>query len=252
MAGSKRIRIENDAQSIDFGNIDRLALKDFKFDFTPTAQTHSKTLDRNLLIDTSAPSVGLNPNVLTQRFVSRSKKFWRESKDLKATASSVSTVKPPYEPVYLRHQDISDTVIVYVQMIFNIIVSATFLYIFINVMLTVRQDFRLKAVERIQELYKEKMICSNNYNMNQCGHDDRIPAIEDMCNEWASCMNREVVVPQAQASAEAIAEIINSFVEPISYKTFFFSSFLMLGVVVFSNLGFGILRRNYKSIRAIQ
>lgn len=64
-----------------------------------------------------------------------------------------------------------------------------------------------------------------------------MPAIEDMCNAWASCMNRDVVVAQyvslfdfilvlvtnmclrAKVSAETIAEIINSFVEPISYKT---------------------------------
>ncbi|CEP17443.1 hypothetical protein [Parasitella parasitica] len=222
MTGSKRNRLENDGQSVGSEEPDYLTSKVFNFDFVPRAQAHQKILDLNLSLNRSTPPVRLNPNILTQRFASRSRKFWRERKDSKITTSSVSIIKTPYEPTYLRHQHISYTAMLYVQMTFNIIVSVVFLYMFINIVLTVRQDFRLKAVERIQELYKEKMTCSNQYNINQCGHDDRIPAIEDMCNEWASCMNREVVVPQAQASAEAIAEIINSFVEPISYKAFAF------------------------------
>ncbi|KAL0143029.1 Di-sulfide bridge nucleocytoplasmic transport domain-containing protein [Mucor lusitanicus] len=244
MAGSKRIRLEDDDQSLDDEKTEhRFAPKDYNFNFVPTIQPHQKIFDLDISKrDTSTPPADLGINTLTQRFISRSK----------STSSSVSIIKPSYEPMYLRHRDISYTVIIYMQMAFNIIISSTVLYIFGNIILTVRQDFRLKAEEHTEALHKEKLVCTNNYIINHCGQNDRIPAIEDMCNEWAACMNRDKVVAQAKVSAEAIAEIINSFVEPISYKTLIFFSLLTLGTLVFSNVAFSIFKRNYKPTRAIQ
>lgn len=51
--------------------------------------------------------------------------------------------------MYLRHQDITFTIINYLQMFFNIIVAVTVLYIFIKVLTVVKQDFRLKAQEHL-------------------------------------------------------------------------------------------------------
>ncbi|CAO0791786.1 unnamed protein product [Mucor circinelloides] len=254
MAGSKRIRTEDDDQSFNDEKTEhRIAPKDYNFNFVPTLQPHQRIFDLDLpKRDTSTPPADLGINTLTQRFISRSKKFWMESKKPTSTSNSVSIIKPSYEPMYLRHRDISYTVIIYIQMAFNIIVSTTVLYIFGKIILTVRQDFRLKTEEHTEALHKEKLICTNNYIINHCGQNDRIPAIEDMCNEWASCMNRDKVVAQAKVSAEAIAEIINSFVEPISYKTLIFFSLLTLGTLVFSNVAFSIFKRNYKPNRAIQ
>ncbi|KAG2203698.1 hypothetical protein INT46_001728, partial [Mucor plumbeus] len=237
MPGSKRIRLDDDDQKInndDGANNRRLAPKDYNFNFVPTIQPHQKIFDLNLsVVDTSIPPTDLGANTLTQRFISRSKKFWTigaKNPKCKATNNSVSIIKPSsssYEPSYLRHRDISYTVIIYVQMVFNVIISTVVLYIFIKILLTVRQDFLLKAEEHTEELYKKRLDCTNNYIINHCGQNDRIPAIEGMCNDWAACMNRDIVVAQAKVSAEAIAEIINSFVEPISYKTLVISFALL-------------------------
>lgn len=44
--------------------------------------------------------------------------------------------------------------------------------------------------------------------------------MEKACVAWEKCMNRDpTVVGRARVSAETFAEIINSFIEPISYKT---------------------------------
>lgn len=129
----------------------RFAPKDYNFNFVPTIQPHQKMFDLDLSKrDTSTPPADFGINTLTQRFISRSKKFWVESKKPTSTSSSVSIAKPSYEPTYLRHRDISYTVIVYMQMAFNIIISTTVLFIFGKIILTVRQDFRLKAEEHIE------------------------------------------------------------------------------------------------------
>jgi hypothetical protein len=51
------------------------------------------------------------------------------------------------------------------------------------------------------------------------------------------------VVARAKISAHTLAEIFNSFVEPISYKTMIFVCLLLITIIVGSNIGFGIGRR---------
>ncbi|KAI9273827.1 Brl1/Brr6 domain-containing protein [Helicostylum pulchrum] len=147
--------------------------------------------------------------------------------------------------MYQRHQYISYTIITYIQMAFNAIVTITLLYIFIKIVLVVKQDFKLKALEHFDILHQAKISCTRNYMLNHCGQEDRVPALETMCTEWENCMQKDIVVAQAKVSAEAIAEIINSFVEPISYKTLLFFTLLVIGSLVFSNMAFGLFRRKY-------
>ena len=63
-------------------------------------------------------------------------------------------------------------------------------------------------------------VCSKEYLENRCAPSTRVPAMEKACMAWEKCMNRDPsVVGRARVSAETFAEIINSFIEPISYKT---------------------------------
>ena len=63
-------------------------------------------------------------------------------------------------------------------------------------------------------------VCSKEYLENRCAPSTRVPAMEKACLAWEKCMNRDpTVVGRARVSAETFAEIINSFIEPISYKT---------------------------------
>ncbi len=48
---------------------------------------------------------------------------------------------------------------------------------------------------------------------------------------------------RARVSAHTIAEILNNFIEPISYKTMTFFAVMLLTVIVGSNIAFGIGRR---------
>lgn len=47
-----------------------------------------------------------------------------------------------------------------------------------------------------------------------------IPAMAHQCGLWETCMNRDPTkVGRARVGAELIAEVVNGFVEPISWKT---------------------------------
>lgn len=77
------------------------------------------------------------------------------------------------------------------------------------------------------EIVQEMAVCSKEYLENRCAPGTRVPAMEKACLAWEKCMNRDpTVVGRAKVSAETFAEIINSFIEPISYKTMVFSPFL--------------------------
>lgn len=70
------------------------------------------------------------------------------------------------------------------------------------------------------EILQEISQCSRDYIENRCAPDMRVPAMEMRCIAWEKCMNRDPSqVGRARVSAETFAEIINSFIEPISYKT---------------------------------
>jgi len=62
-------------------------------------------------------------------------------------------------------------------------------------------------------------MCAHHYKTNLCASNP-IPAIIQQCSDWEACMQRDpTVIGRAKVGAELIAEIVNSFVEPISWKT---------------------------------
>lgn len=69
------------------------------------------------------------------------------------------------------------------------------------------------------EIVQEISMCALQYKNNQCA-TNTIPAMERQCGEWEACMNRDpTIVGRAKVGAEMIAEVVNGFVEPISWKT---------------------------------
>lgn len=62
-------------------------------------------------------------------------------------------------------------------------------------------------------------MCAAQYRNNLCDTTP-IPAVAQQCANWQTCMNRDpTVVGRAKVGAELIAEVVNGFVEPISWKT---------------------------------
>ena len=77
-----------------------------------------------------------------------------------------------------------------------------------------------QEAEKAKALVLEEMSqCMKEYTANRCGTDVRLPALEQVCRNWEMCMNRDSeAVGRARVSAHTFAVIVNSFVEPISWK----------------------------------
>jgi hypothetical protein len=68
------------------------------------------------------------------------------------------------------------------------------------------------------DIVQDIAMCALQYKNNLC--DNPLPAMAHQCALWATCMSRDpTIVGRAKVGAEMIAEVVNGFVEPISWKT---------------------------------
>ena len=71
------------------------------------------------------------------------------------------------------------------------------------------------------DLAEQIATCAHRYEINKCFPlSQRVPALARQCADWELCMQKDPSgVGRARVVAETIGEVINSFVEPISWKT---------------------------------
>jgi len=70
-----------------------------------------------------------------------------------------------------------------------------------------------------------------------------VPAMERACLTWETCMKRDPsTTGRAKLSAEVFAEVVNSLIDPISYKTMMFILLGVLETMFVSNYAFNAAR----------
>jgi hypothetical protein len=117
----------------------------------------------------------------------------------------------------------------YVQTFANAAILTIAFYVVYSVWSTIRADVDRASEDSAAEILAEMAACAKNYVDNRCGGNNRLPALETVCSNWELCMNRDPnSIRRAQVSAHTFAQIINSFVEPISLKTMVWISFSRL------------------------
>lgn len=108
----------------------------------------------------------------------------------------------------------------YLQLFFNSAIILGCLYAIYSFWTTIQADVNRASEDAAAETLAEMAACAKSYVDNRCAGDSRLPALETVCNNWELCMNRDPnSVKRAKLSAHTFAEILNSFVEPISLKT---------------------------------
>ena len=119
-----------------------------------------------------------------------------------------------------KYPDAPSIIAKYLQVLFNFLICFGCLYMIYSFWATIKSDVDKASEDAMAEVLSEMAACSKNYVENKCGSDQRLPALETICSNWELCMNRDPsAVRRARLSAHTFAEILNSFVEPISLKT---------------------------------
>ncbi|ORX42175.1 hypothetical protein DM01DRAFT_1330159 [Hesseltinella vesiculosa] len=207
----------------------------YEFNFTPTRQPHQTLFG----IDKD-PSTW-TASSLTLRYQQRLKQ---------SQIANQPELKPqprlPHPPAnhhytdsvsnLLYHRSLSLTIISYARLFFTVSLLSILFYVIFQVIWTLRHDLQIKAQEHTKDLVYEIQSCARQYKVNLCDPETRVPALEQKCQEWLVCMNQlPTTVTRARLSAETLAEIINSFMDPISYKTMIFFTILALGSFLLSS-----------------
>lgn len=148
--------------------------------------------------------------------------------------------------VWLRPEIIAG----YMQLVFNAFLLTLVLTLVVKFMVTVREDVRFKLHE--DEMRELRLIeaCRKSYEQNDCSPGSRVPALEESCDEWFHCMNRvqdvqtggRRIYQSGTLWARTIAEILNSFVEPISIRSALLTVSVICALVLVTNSAFGSYR----------
>lgn len=105
------------------------------------------------------------------------------------------------------------------QLVVNLSLFSLAVYVVFGFVSAIRGEFEQAAQEMSDTILADMAVCTKNYIDNDCGRSSRVPALETICENWERCMNRDPAkVGRAKVSAHTMAIIINSFIDPISWK----------------------------------
>lgn len=117
------------------------------------------------------------------------------------------------------HPGLPNTLSYYVQFLLNFFLALCVMYVLYGIFSTISNDITERAMMESSEILAEMAVCAREFKENKCERDSRVPAMETVCNSWEKCMQRDPYkVGRSRLSAGMFAEIVNSFIEPISLK----------------------------------
>ncbi|EGN94099.1 hypothetical protein SERLA73DRAFT_188681 [Serpula lacrymans var. lacrymans S7.3] len=161
------------------------------------------------------------------------------------STSNHYTLNMPSVP--LPHSDTPYILLGYLQFFFNLSLVLVFLYLVLQFILTVQRDVEQRISEYSMDIVQEIAMCASQYKDNLCASNP-VPAMLKQCATWGTCMNRDpTVVGRARVGAELIAEVVNGFVEPISWKTLAFTLTSLSFLTVFVNTLLSLYRSRHQA-----
>ncbi|KAL0227452.1 hypothetical protein RCL1_003596 [Eukaryota sp. TZLM3-RCL] len=153
--------------------------------------------------------------------------------------------QPLTTDAYNKHYHIPVVVSGYLQLVFNILWLLCIIFLATVFVLAIRGDISLRTSRSTEALLADIKNCAHEYQTNKCDEKPSSNVLQHLCQEWATCMNRDPSrVEITSISVKAVAEALNSFIEPISYKTMVFIALLVFIICVSSNCMMAMTKRN--------
>lgn len=161
-----------------------------------------------------------------------------------ANATINSPHLPMPTPVWIwHHHNVPYILSTYLQLLLNAVALIVTLYLGLAVVKAFWKDVDIKLDEMATMISIEISQCTRNYIENDCRPGLRAPALESQCLEWEKCMERDpFAVGRFKVSIETMAEVINSFIEPFSFRSIVVTMVFSLVALYISNFAFGFFR----------
>lgn len=118
-----------------------------------------------------------------------------------------------------EHPNVPGILSWWAQLVVNLSLFSLAVYVVFGFVSAIRTEFDHAAEEASDSILAEMATCAKSYVDNKCAGGGRLPALETVCENWERCMNRDPAkIGRAKVSAHTMAIIINSFIDPISWK----------------------------------
>ncbi|KAF7161032.1 hypothetical protein CNMCM5623_006709 [Aspergillus felis] len=144
------------------------------------------------------------------------------------------------------HPNVPSILSWWAQLVVNLSLFSLAVYVVFGFVSAIRAEFEQAAEEASDTILAEMAVCAKSYVDNKCAGGERLPALETVCENWERCMNRDPAkVGRAKVSAHTMAIIINSFIDPISWKAIMFFLATISTVTVVSNWSFRSFRNRF-------
>jgi hypothetical protein len=126
--------------------------------------------------------------------------------------SFLSTIQNhPYAPSILGY---------WLQLGFHVVCTTVGVWVLWSVISGFRDDFLGAKEELRAEALAEMAKCAKDYAENRCAKDQRVPAMQTLCEEWEACMSQDPDrLRRVQLGAKNIVEILNEIFETMHWKT---------------------------------
>ncbi|KAJ7451144.1 Di-sulfide bridge nucleocytoplasmic transport domain-containing protein [Mycena latifolia] len=159
------------------------------------------------------------------------------------STSNHYTLNMPSPPA--PQSDLPYILLGYLQFFFNLSLILLFLYLVVQFIWTVQRDVEERISEYSMDIVQDIAMCALQHKNNLC--DNPLPAMAHQCAIWATCMSRDpTIVGRAKVGAEMIAEVVNGFVEPISWKTLAFTLTSLSFLTLFINALLSLYRSRHQ------
>ncbi|KAJ6519241.1 Di-sulfide bridge nucleocytoplasmic transport domain-containing protein [Mycena sanguinolenta] len=160
-----------------------------------------------------------------------------------STTSNHYTLNIPSPPA--PQSDVPYILLGYLQFFFNLSLILLFLYLAVQFIWTVQRDVEERISEYSMDIVQDIAMCALQHKNNLC--ENPLPAMAQQCAIWATCMSRDpTIVGRAKVGAEMIAEVVNGFVEPISWKTLAFTLTSLSFLTLFINALLSLYRSRHQ------
>lgn len=108
----------------------------------------------------------------------------------------------------------------YMQFMINTALGIFVLWIIYAGYCAVMNDINVEADIKARDIMMEIAACTEHYQQNRCEPSRRLPALQEVCQQWERCMKRDAQkIARASVGARTFAMIFNSFVDEFSYKS---------------------------------
>ncbi|KAI8064206.1 Di-sulfide bridge nucleocytoplasmic transport domain-containing protein [Gongronella butleri] len=130
----------------------------------------------------------------------------------------------PMEASFYQHDPVADrrSILIYYSGLIRIGCEIAFycmlFYLVVQFMIVLKQDMVTKMALYESNHLDKQLQCSRDYHHSECATRMR-PAMKEICDQWQKCIFEPAWMGKTKVIAETFADIVNGFVDTISYKS---------------------------------